>query len=452
MRILIITKYFPPENSVASLRPYSWARYWTEAGHEVEVLTTVKDRSRPESSEMPNNGFAVHEVDFPPIYQRMKGLYKKFVKSNPQASSGQEPVFQSSGSGEAGPARRPGILKRLAGRANDFRLRRGVMLAIRMPDNFDFWVKEGLKWTTGRRPWDLVISTHAPYATHLIAERLKREGLAGTWVADFRDLWTDNHIYKGLFPFTVAEQYLERRAMKTADAITTVSEPLAQTLARKYGAEKVFVVENGYDAASLDGLPATPAFPADGKKRIIHTGTIYQDKQDPSLLFRAMADLAREPAGKKLLGHLEVVFVGSNADVLQEMVRQHGVVEWVKLGGFLPRTEVLRMQRDAHALLFLEFDGGKTAGILTGKLFEYLSSGTQVWGVGVQAHSSPGMLINLTQSGILFGDDQEHLRQELMRLLQEKSKRAIAPAEEVLQRFERKVLAHKLLQILPGNE
>jgi glycosyltransferase involved in cell wall biosynthesis len=445
MRILIITKYFPPENSVATLRPYSWARYWAEAGHEVEVLTTVKDRSRPENTEMPNTGFTVHEVDFPPIYQRLKGLYKRFVKANPQSLS--EPALGSGGS--AGGAGRPGLLKRVAAQANDWRLRRGVMLAIRMPDNFDFWVGQGLRWAQTRGPWDLVVSTHAPYATHLIAEKLKREKLARTWVADFRDLWTDNHIYKGLFPFTVAEQYLEKRAMTSADAITTVSEPLAQILASKYGSEKVFVVENGYDADSLGQLPPAPAFPADGKKRIIHTGTIYRGKQDPSLFFEAVADLARQPAGKELLDRLEVLFVGSNPDVLQEAVRQYGVKEWVKLGSFLPRTEVLRMQRDADALLFLEFDRGKTAGILTGKLFEYLSSGTQVWGVGVHASSSPGRLIQQAGGGILFGENQEHLRQELQRFLQEEVKRQVSLHKEVLERYERKALASKFLGILP---
>ena len=40
MRILIVTHYFPPENAIASLRPYSWAKYWTAIGHQVTVLTT----------------------------------------------------------------------------------------------------------------------------------------------------------------------------------------------------------------------------------------------------------------------------------------------------------------------------------------------------------------------------------------------------------------------------
>ncbi|NBG65377.1 glycosyltransferase family protein [Acidiluteibacter ferrifornacis] len=39
MKILIISYYYPPCNSIASLRPVSWAKEWTSMGHEVTVVT-----------------------------------------------------------------------------------------------------------------------------------------------------------------------------------------------------------------------------------------------------------------------------------------------------------------------------------------------------------------------------------------------------------------------------
>lgn len=38
MKILIVSYYFPPQNSIASLRPYSWAKWWRRAGHDVEKI------------------------------------------------------------------------------------------------------------------------------------------------------------------------------------------------------------------------------------------------------------------------------------------------------------------------------------------------------------------------------------------------------------------------------
>ena len=45
MRILIIAYYFPPEThaTMASLRPYSWANYWSKMGHEVCIITNRKN-------------------------------------------------------------------------------------------------------------------------------------------------------------------------------------------------------------------------------------------------------------------------------------------------------------------------------------------------------------------------------------------------------------------------
>ena len=63
MKILIITHYFPPLNSIASLRPYSWAKYWTKVGHDVTVLTTKKFPSDNLTMEMPYNGFQTIEVE-----------------------------------------------------------------------------------------------------------------------------------------------------------------------------------------------------------------------------------------------------------------------------------------------------------------------------------------------------------------------------------------------------
>ena len=41
-KILIISYCFPPLNVIASLRVYSWAKYWSRMGYEVCVLTAKK--------------------------------------------------------------------------------------------------------------------------------------------------------------------------------------------------------------------------------------------------------------------------------------------------------------------------------------------------------------------------------------------------------------------------
>ena len=42
MRIVIVTYNWPPRNAIGTHRPYSWARYWSEAGAKITVLTAAK--------------------------------------------------------------------------------------------------------------------------------------------------------------------------------------------------------------------------------------------------------------------------------------------------------------------------------------------------------------------------------------------------------------------------
>ena len=42
MRILIITYDWPPRNSIATHRPYSWAKYWSNNETQISVLTAKK--------------------------------------------------------------------------------------------------------------------------------------------------------------------------------------------------------------------------------------------------------------------------------------------------------------------------------------------------------------------------------------------------------------------------
>lgn len=45
MKIIIVSYYFPPCNSIASLRPVSWAKEWSKLGHEVTVITRQWEES-----------------------------------------------------------------------------------------------------------------------------------------------------------------------------------------------------------------------------------------------------------------------------------------------------------------------------------------------------------------------------------------------------------------------
>jgi glycosyltransferase involved in cell wall biosynthesis len=413
MRILIISTFFPPLNSIASLRPYSFAKYFSKEGHDVTVLTTLKGGCHA-PLDLSFEGFKVIEVSQNKIVDQAKGVYQEKKRSF------------------------------LSKSFDTLRKKLGIFSACRMPDFSQTWIKPAVLRIQQEAPFDVVVSTSGPFIVHFVAHRVKKSGWAKKWVADFRDLWCDNHIYPGLFPFTLVEKYYEKKFLKCADLVTTVSEPLKTTLEKKR--KGVHVIENGFDPEDLQNLCKDSVFAKDGRVRIVHTGSIYYGKQDPEPLFQAIAAIAEtDPA---LVNSLEVILVGPNQEPLLSLVEKYKISHLVRLGGLVDRKESLRMQRDADFLLFLPWNDVKEEGILTGKLFEYLFSNTPILAFGGSKLDGGKKLISEMGAGFCFEfKEQDALKAFLVKALKERKKVSLSHFCK-LKKFTREELANKLLQLM----
>lgn len=424
------------------MRPHSWAKEWSRLGHEVTVLTMEHDQEPSVSLKFRMEGWRTLRVPVPKFVHRLRSSYRRSGVSSSEHQSLQHSII-------------PRLLtdvKRVCVRAfQGLRQRFGIFSSCRMPDFTDLWVRRALQYVEGEPSWDLVVSTSGPYATHLVAYSLRKRGRAKYWIADYRDLWCQNPAFPGIFPFNSFEKFIEKRVMKLADQLTTVSQPLARNLAALHGRRQVYVIENGFDRDDLAEIPAEPIFDEDGKYRIVYTGSIYPGKTDPALLFETIKMMSQDVTGKGLLENLEVIFIGLNHPGLQDQIDNYGVGAWVKRSGFVARETSLRMQRDAHALLFLSWKDENVDGILTGKIFEYLFSGTPLITLGSQKSSADRDLISKSGAGKYFYETTA-LKDYLTKVLMKPRKEGVAVASEFLANYERKKLARDMLEICKKND
>ena len=410
MRILIISTFFPPLNSIASLRPYSWAKFWSLDSHDVTVLTIEKPSKSANDLHLPCTGFKIIEAKAP-------ALLKKLKQSNPIEKA-------------------PSSKKNWKAACIEYlRFKKGIFNACRMPDFTDLWIRPALKAVENEAPYDLVISSAGPYATHIVAHKIKNRSQAVKWVADYRDTWSNNYIYPGIAPFKWIETWMERHLLKKADLITTVSEPFAEQF-MKLHKTPVVAIENGFDPSDLESLSLDPIFPKDGKIRIVHTGSIYLGKRDPSPLFRVLKELQDD--------RYEILFVGARQANLSSLIETYGVSNYVKEVGHVSRTDALKMQRDADALLFLPWNDPSVDGVLTGKIFEYLFSGTPLLAVGAHHMEASQQLIVEANAGWVCLNDAS-----IKSALQDIPKAVHNPTQHVVDRYNRKLLAQKLLESIP---
>ncbi|MGB9885737.1 MAG: glycosyltransferase [Moorellales bacterium] len=287
---------------------------------------------------------------------------------------------------------------------NYIEVRLGSLLPLsytRLPDRFIGWLPSGV--TAGVRlirkySVRAIYSSSGPVASSLIACVLN--AVSGRpWIAEFRDLWSQNHLETRKPPIQSVEEALERLVIRRARTIVTVSEPLAEVLRTLHRRRRVVVIPNGYDENDYtERVSLTAAF------TLTYTGNIYTGKRDPSPLFRAIARLDQEGSISPV--SFQVRFYGSQLGNVSQLVHKYGVNRYVLIGGHLPYREGIRRQIESSALLLLEWDHPSAKGVLTGKLFEYLGAKRPIIALAAKG-GAIHKLLDETGAGVVSNDPDE---------------------------------------------
>ncbi len=414
IKLLIVSHYFPPLNKMASLRPYAWAKYWSRMGHEVGVLTTVKE---------PYEGPSNLEIDLAERSVRIEEVpylsLRKYTKSPNYMSVSAQPKMK------------------------DF-LKRAFRFIGIDPFSPHLWIAPAVRRAYAlysEWPYDVIVSTFGPPACHIIASKVKKK-LPVFWVADYRDLWYGSSLLTGYWPFSWFEKQIEYYFVKRADLITTVSEPWKDMLSKRFG-DKVITIENGFDVEDLSAIEQGSIFPDDGKIRFVYTGTYYPERQDPEPIFKALERLKRTrlPIDEKI----EIIFYGVKRIKLQKLIVKYNLDTIIKTPGVVDRKTALQAQRDANMLIFLDWLDTSFKGMLTGKLFEYLYAGTPVLCIGSGSDTSAVRLIKEAGIGFTVGMSDKMIRDIIEKLLSGE-KLSYSPSPEILAKYTKEKLSEKMLE------
>jgi glycosyltransferase involved in cell wall biosynthesis len=221
---------------------------------------------------------------------------------------------------------------------------------------------------------DAIVSSSSPVTSHLIAKELKEKHRI-PWVAELRDLWTQNHNY----PYSPLRKFFEKRlelkTLSSADALVALSSPDAEKLMALHNGKMICTITNGFDPDKMsDGKTNLSS-----KFTITYTGQIYP-KQDPSKLLVALkgliSDKTIDPAD------VEVRFYGPENVLLTKCIKELGLSNIVKQYGVVPIDFSLEKQRESQLLLLLKWEDSRERGVYSGKVFEYLAAKRPVLATG----------------------------------------------------------------------
>lgn len=342
-KVLIISYHFPPSTAVGGLRIQGLAKYLSEFDWEPIILTTT----------LPGNSDAQFRVIQTPYHDVIGSWKKRF---------GLEP--------EKGIKKQFGMPTHKNKKSLIDYILHPLSEIIAYPDAQKGWYNHAVE--TGseilkNETIDAIISSSSPPTCHLIAKELKLR-FKIPWVADFRDLWTQNHYY----PYSPIRRFIERRleikTLSKADALVTVSNNLAETLGTLHKGKQMYTITNGFDPQEIN----TSHIDLTTKFTITYTGILYQGKRDPSKLFKALQDLISE--GKLNPNDIEIRFYGQKEDWMEKEIEDYGLQDIVREYGFISRNISLEKQKESQLLLLLLWDHPEEIGVYTGKIFEYLAA------------------------------------------------------------------------------
>jgi glycosyltransferase involved in cell wall biosynthesis len=390
-RVLIITYYWPPTGASGVQRWLKFTKYLPENGWTPVVYT-------PENPERPAIDHSL-EADIPagteiithPIFEPY-GLYKKLSGRNADESI-QVGFVSDSG--------KPGLLETVS------RWLRGNCL---IPDARRFWIRPSVRRLTAilkEQPVDAIVSTGPPHSMHLIAQRLSKR-FHIPWVADFRDPWSRFYYNNDLLfnSRTRRKQLkLEKVVLKNASRVITVSGHIRDEL-QHIGERSVDVIHNGYDPSDYENLQFEPS----SSFVIAHTGA-FQPAANPEKVWEVLGRLVK--TGSSFAGDLKIVLVGKVDTAIKESISRNGLDAWVQYIGYVPHSEVMRYQITSALLLLCILRTEGAEGIITGKFFEYLASGTPVICVGPE-NGDTAAIIRECNAGDTAGFDDSSAMERII--------------------------------------
>ena len=148
---------------------------------------------------------------------------------------------------------------------------------------------------------------------------------------------------------------------------------------------------------------------AQARWTLVHTGTLPAGRF-PEGFVPALASMLRDDPG--LDGRMQVRFLGSRDLRLLEMLRQPPLDRVVRFEGYVPHQDSVQALLDSHLLLLFIEEGPQAAGMLTGKLFEYLGSTRPILALAPEGEAAE--LIRATRAGrVVRGNDVDGIRRAL---------------------------------------
>lgn len=351
MTVLIICTWFPPDSSIAAVRPYMFAKYLSKAGMDVIVLRSGV------FSKQPDNYYDTDNVEFKII---------DFIGDESDAIKFKNDQYEWKG-----PIERVGVIPvgKIIPEGSMIRQTYNIIKDTWKSHNNLIKLKKAInKIKSYNTSIDIVFSTYSE-VENMEAGEYAAKLFGAKWIMDFRDptIWP---IGKMRWLWNMLVRKKTRRVLENADAVTVVSDGLRANMKNLYAGANIVTLYNGYekDNKTYDKNIDTKCL------ELCFTGTVRKDTiiglED---LLRCINELIDERFINKdnLLFH----YAGTDSELIQTIFNKYCLSSILKDHGYVSRTLVREIQGRSDIFTVLSRNTGEAQGVISGKIYEGIRAG-----------------------------------------------------------------------------
>lgn len=363
-RVLLVSYYFPPSGGSGVQRMLKVAKYLRECGWEPVVLTVdpehaaFPDLDTELEQDIPMGLEVIRTRSWDPyaVYARLMGLRKESAVGVGFLADRHEPDLRE-------------------------RVSRWVRANLFLPDARVGWVPFAVRAARSlmkRHAVHAVVTSGPPHSAHLVGAHLKKR-FGIPWIADLRDAWPDvayRHMLPTSAPAGDLDCLIRDHALTLADIRVTVTNEVAAWMESETGFP-FEVIPNGFDPSDFEAVTARKL----GGFSVVHTGNMGPAR-DPEPLWSMLTTDRWPDISLVLVGNVDGS-IHRRLATLQDARRAAGLPRLsVERHAYVPHSEAIAFMKGASMLLLPINRVTDGAGIVTGKIYEYLASGRPVLGLG----------------------------------------------------------------------
>lgn len=367
-KVLIVSYYFPPLNSIAAKRYGLMCKYFKENGYDAYVLTTRINEYR--GIEWKNElSSPVHEDSIIRI--------------------GRKKIYES---------------KKIFTLFFLHKLLEKYKLSFRTISIDDLLWYENVQEKLNIKDLgdiDIVIGTYGPIGNLYIAKYISRK-IKSTYIIDVRDFISEwQEVDEGFKHYSQIDNLIEKKLLSAAQGIIVVTPGIKKIITKKYPKMKVITIFNGWDDIQNKSLNKPK------EKYLYSAGSLYEHRMDSFVLLVKVLKRVNEKEDIKLI--IRTIGPPKLSDKAKKIVQELGMEDRVSVLPPAPQAIIKKEQSRAYINIVLNSVHENSIGemgMLPGKTFEFMNESTPILAISPPT-SDLGKILSYTNKGVATISEDE---------------------------------------------